>query len=153
MASCCTDSAYIYDSVWPARCSVVKHVWVSDAGSAKADPNRQALVQWASGNLPSHSKKVQVHKYAPHLLQAHSFSLPHWLTWCTCICPGQSAIQLDSRTKLADACLCASLVFCCLLQSCVTSIHSLTDALVCHLCTQSDRCVRVSWLECMQAVK
>ncbi|KAA6421915.1 MAG: zinc-binding alcohol dehydrogenase domain-containing 2-like [Trebouxia sp. A1-2] len=28
------------------------------AGSAKVDSNKQALVQWASGNLPSHSKKA-----------------------------------------------------------------------------------------------
>ena len=32
------------------------------AGSVAADPNRQALVQWASARLPTHTKKVQVHK-------------------------------------------------------------------------------------------
>ena len=73
---------------------MMKPVWVSDAGSAKADPNRQALVQWASGNLPSHSKKVQVHKYATHLLQAHiPFDTPVNLEHL--LCPGQSTIRLD----------------------------------------------------------
>lgn len=40
------------------------------AGGAKADPDRQALVQWASSNLPSHSKKVQVHKLSNDFREA-----------------------------------------------------------------------------------
>ena len=86
---------------------MVKSVWVGDAGSAKADPNRQALVQWASGSLPSHSKKVQVHKYAIHLLQAHIY----FATPASCICPGHPIIRLDQCTKLADAWPCTILMF------------------------------------------
>ena len=106
---------------------MVKSVWVGDAGSAKADPNRQALVQWASGSLPSHSKKVQVHKYATHLLQAHI----HFATPASCICPGHPIIRLDQRTKLADAWPCTILMFCWLKLSYVTCVASLAGALVC----------------------
>lgn len=35
---------------------------VLGAGSTAFDPNRQALMQWASARLPTHTKKVQVHK-------------------------------------------------------------------------------------------
>ena len=65
----------------------------------------------------------------PPLLQAHSFTLPPLSTRRTCMSPACSTIRVDQCTKLTDAWLCITLVYCCLLQSCVTSVYSLADAL------------------------
>ena len=71
--------------------SLLQSAHLGDAGSVSVDPNRQALVQWASGSLPTHCKKVQVHKYVTCLLchtcllTSYQF-LVYQLSWYTFCC-------------------------------------------------------------------
>ncbi len=70
---------------------------------------------WFSGRLAACPATARRSKSTS---KPSTFCRPIHAVWRTCICPGQSTIQLEQCTKLAHARSCTILVFCWLLQSC-----------------------------------